>query len=169
MGRHKPGKPRRSSKDPHDHPGVHLEELPHSDGPDADDALFAAVTGAALARCTSCQDVTLTLLVEDPATCARLVELACGAMIEAEGSPPPNQTDPDLPGLASLSFRRLARAGQGATAHAMHEECERMTARERRDAANTALDTIVGYAYLPPGGLAGLRRQHMRLGGNSAL
>ncbi|MFJ1709379.1 hypothetical protein [Kitasatospora sp. NPDC088346] len=153
MGRHKPGKPRHASKDLHDHPSLPVEMLPHFDGPDADGALFEAVIGAALASCTSCQDVTLTLLVEDSATCARLVQLACGMLAEFEGGVPLNQTDPDLPGFASLPFRRLARATQDTTAQAVLRECERMTARERRDAVNTALDTLIGYVALPPGTL----------------
>ncbi|GAA2997344.1 hypothetical protein GCM10020229_10360 [Kitasatospora albolonga] len=159
MGRQKPGKPRRrSGRDPHRHPGIVVNDGPHPDGWNTDAALLETVTGAALARCTSCQDVTLTLLVEDPVTCARLVELACEAIIERQGSLPRNQTDPDAPGFASLAFRRLARAGQGATTRGMYQECEQMTGEERRAAANTALDTLVGFASLPPGLIDQLKR-----------
>lgn len=158
MGRQKPNKPRRdSTKGVHRHPGLSLDAGPHPDGWKADRALLEAVTGAALARCTSCQGVTLTLLVEDSVTCARLVELACEAITKREGSLPHNQTDPDASGYASLAFRRLARASQDVTAHRMYQECEQMTVHERRAAANTALDTLVGYAALPQGLLTRLR------------
>lgn len=158
MGRQKPGKPRRSSNDTHNHPGLPAAMLPHFDGPDPNGALFRAVIGAALESCTSCQDATLTLLVEDPATCARLVQLACGMLAEFEGGLPADQTDPDVSSFASVAFRRLARATQDTTAQAVFRECEQMTPRERRDAANTALDTLVGYTHLPSQDLAQLRR-----------
>ncbi|AWN32621.1 hypothetical protein DKG71_42335 (plasmid) [Streptomyces sp. NEAU-S7GS2] len=122
--------------------------MPQPGGWQADSKLFEDVTGAAFERCASCQDAALTLLVEDAVTTARLVELACGAIINVEGNMPASQIDPDAPGAASPEFRRLARAGLGKTSDGMYRECAQMTATERRAAANTALDTLVGYAAI---------------------
>ncbi|MFD7732165.1 hypothetical protein ACFV6F_17470 [Kitasatospora phosalacinea] len=151
MGRQKPGRERRQRPGTeHEHPGWALEAIPQPGGWQADSRLFEEVTGAAFAACLSCQDVALTLLVEDAVTTARLVELACGAIIELVGDMPPELTDPGAPGTASPEFRRLARAGLGATTDGMYRECELMTAAERRAAANTALDTLVGYPAARP-------------------
>ncbi|MFE7193952.1 hypothetical protein [Kitasatospora sp. NPDC057541] len=147
MGREKSGKPRRPrSGADHDHCGWGLEAIPQPGGRQADSRLFAEVTGAAFEGCVSCQDMALTLLVEDAVTTARLVELACGAIIELVGNIPAALTDLEAPGVASPEFRRLTRAGLGATTDGMYRECELMTTAERRSAANTALDTLVGYA-----------------------
>ena len=152
MGREKPGKPRRPRVgSAHDHLGWSLEGVPQPAGWQADSLLFEEVTGAAFEGCTSCQDMALTLLVEDAVTTARLVELACGAIIDLVGDLPASQVDPDEPGDASQEFRRLARAGRGETTDGIYQECGLMTPAERRAAANTALDTLVGYAAVRPG------------------
>ncbi|PJN36701.1 hypothetical protein CG747_32815 [Streptomyces sp. CB02959] len=122
--------------------------MPQPGGWQADSKLFEDLTGAAFEGCMSCQDVLLTLLVEDAVTTARLVELACGAIIDLEGDLPASQIDPDVPGKASPEFRRLARAGLGKSTDGMYRECGQMSSPERRAAANTALDTLVGYAAL---------------------
>ncbi|MFD7735305.1 hypothetical protein ACFV6F_33595 [Kitasatospora phosalacinea] len=148
VGRQKPGRERRQRPgggSEHDHRGWNLEAMPQPGGWQPDSRLFEEVTGAAFAACLSCQDMALTLLVEDAVTTARLVELACGAIIELVGDMPPELTDPAAPGHASPEFRRLARAGLGASTDGMYRECELMTTAERRAAANTALDTLVGY------------------------
>ncbi|MFD8386153.1 hypothetical protein ACFV2X_47935 [Streptomyces sp. NPDC059679] len=149
MGRHKPDKPRRPRpEEAHAHRGWSLDDAPQPGGWQADSKLFEDVTGAAFEGCASCQDAALTLLVEDAVTTARLVELACGAIINVEGDMPASQVDPDAPGGASPEFRRLARAGLGKTTDGMYRECAQMNATERRAAANTALDTLVGYAAM---------------------
>jgi hypothetical protein len=151
MGREKPGKPRRPRlRDAHDHRGWSLDDVPQPGGWQADSRLFEDVTGAAFAGCASCQDAALTLLVEDAVTTARLVELACGVIISVEGRMPASQVDPDVPGVASPEFRRLARAALGETTDGMYRECARMTLAERRAAANTALDSLVGYDAIHP-------------------
>ncbi len=119
-------------------------------GCQADSRLFEEVTGAAFAACASCQDAALTLLVEDPVTTARLVELACGAIIRAEGDMLADQLDPDSAAVSSLEFRRLARAGLGRTTDGVYRECAQMTPAQRRAAANTVLDTLIGYAAIGP-------------------
>ncbi|MEU5157774.1 MULTISPECIES: hypothetical protein [Actinomycetes] len=151
MGREKPGKPRRPRPaEWHAHPGWSLDDVPQPGGWQADSKLFEELTGAAFEGCTTCQDVLLTLLVEDSVTTARLVEMACGAIIDLEGELPASQVDPDAPGEASREFRRLARAGLGTSTDGMYRECGQMTPAERRAAANTALDTLVGYAAMNP-------------------
>jgi hypothetical protein len=150
MGREKPGKPRRPrAQEEHAHRGWTLEAVPQPAGWQADSTLFEAVTGAVFEGCVSCQDASLTLLIEDAVTTARVAELACGAIINVEGHLPPSHTDPDLPDQASSpEFRRLAGAAQGKTTDGMYHACERMTPTERRAAVNTALDIIAGYAAL---------------------
>ncbi|GLW54690.1 hypothetical protein [Kitasatospora phosalacinea] len=83
-------------------------------------------------------------------TTARLVELACGAIIELVREMPSALTDPGVPGAAGPEFRRLARGGQGATTDGVYRACELMTTPERRGAANTTLDTLVGYRVTRP-------------------
>ncbi|QKW17674.1 hypothetical protein HUT16_37185 [Kitasatospora sp. NA04385] len=66
------------------------------------------------------------------------------------GDMPPELTDPGAAGGASSEFRRLARAGLGASTDGTYRECEPMTAVERRATANTALDTLVSYRAARP-------------------
>lgn len=128
----------------HQHPGF---EIPDSDplGRPVDGQLLGQFMGAGFAGCTSCQDALLTLMVEDPATTARLVELACVSTNAMLGGLPANMTDDGVPGFASPEFRRLARAGLDGANDAMFHECEQLTPVERRAAANTAADTLIGH------------------------
>lgn len=149
MGRNKPGKPRRerpAEPPQHLHEGFEIpDDFADPGGRPVDHRLLGEVMGAAFDGCTTCQDPLLTLMVEDPATSARTVELACVAIHGQLGGLPPSMTDEDAPGsTSSPEFRRLARAGLDGANDAMFRECERMTAAERRSAVNTAMDTIVG-------------------------
>lgn len=80
-------------------------------------------------------------LVTDSVTTARLVELACISLDRVSGGLPASALGDREPGHASLEFRRLARActtvarctGSGAP----------MTHDERREAACTAVDSLV--------------------------
>ncbi|MEV4928065.1 hypothetical protein [Streptomyces roseoverticillatus] len=147
MGRQKPGKPRRPrpEESAHAHEGFEIpDDFEHPGGRRIDNKLLGSLTGAAFDGCTSCQDPLLTLLVEDPVTTARLVELACVGAQSMFGGLPPSMTDDGVPGESSPEFRRLARAGLDGSNDAMFEECERMSPAERRAAANTALDTVIG-------------------------
>jgi hypothetical protein len=129
----------------HDHAGF---EIPATFGDPlgrpVDHALLGRFVGAAFDGCVSCQDPLLTLMVEDPATTARLVELACVATDAVLGGLPAGLTDQHAPGLAALEFRRLARAGLDGANDAMFTACADMTTTERRAAANTAADILVG-------------------------
>lgn len=129
----------------HDHGGF---EVPagYADpaGRPVDHALLGQFVGAAFDGCTSCQDALLTLLTEDAPTTARLVELACVATHAALGGLPANMTTPGVPGLCSPEFRTLAAAGADGNNAAMFAACEQMTAGQRREAANSAADIVVG-------------------------
>lgn len=131
------------SGDAHSHPGF---EVPDSDsaGRPVDHALLGKFVGAAFDGCTSCQDTLLTLMVEDAVTTARLVELACVSTQSLLGGLPANMTDEDAPGPAAPEFRRLARAGVDGANTAMFDDCAGMTSTERRAAANTAADILIG-------------------------
>lgn len=146
MGRDKPGKTKRQRPEPtdHDHGGFEIpDDMADPDGRPVDHKLLGTMVGAAMDRCLSCQDITLTLLVEDPVTTARLVELACVSVNSAFGGLPHSLTDEGVPSPAAPEFRRLARLGLDGGNAAMFAECGRMTTIERREAANTALDFIV--------------------------
>jgi hypothetical protein len=96
----------------HDHAGFEIPAtLAGPLGRPVDHDLLGRFVGAGFDGCTSCQDALLTLMVEDPDTTARLVELACVATHGALGGLPASMTDDDAPGLAAPEFRRLARAG----------------------------------------------------------
>ncbi|KPI33699.1 hypothetical protein OV450_6407 [Actinobacteria bacterium OV450] len=110
-----------------------------------DNLLLGQVLGTAMDRCTDCRDPLLTLLAEDAATTGRLVELACIGVHQAYGGLPAAMTEDDAGGICSPEFTRLARASLTGVNQAMFTECERMTTGQRRQAANTALDTLVGF------------------------
>jgi hypothetical protein len=124
-------------------------DLPDSLGRPVDGRLLGQFISAAFDGCTSCQDALLTLLVEDAATTARLVELACVATQGILGGLPASMTD-EGEGLSSPEFCRLARAGVDGGNDVMWRACGRMTIVERRAAANTAADTLVGILVTPP-------------------
>jgi hypothetical protein len=116
-------------------------------GRPVDVALLGRFVGAAWDGCPGCQAALLERLVTDSATTARLVELACVAIHQALGRLPANLVDDAAPGLAAPEFRRLVRAARDgvATDNAdMFAECARMSLAERRAAAVTAVDLLVG-------------------------
>jgi hypothetical protein len=147
MGRHKPSKPRRERPEPrqHDHTGFEIPaDVIAAEKRPVDHGLLGALMGAAIDGCTTCQDPLITLLTEDAATTARVVEMACVWMQQTLGGLPASLTDDNAPGYASLEFRRLARTGLDGSNDAMWQECQEMTPTQRREAANSALDLIVG-------------------------
>jgi hypothetical protein len=107
--------------------------------------LLGRFTGAAFDGCAPCQDALMAQMIQDPATTTRLVELACVATAGVLRGIPPSMTDPDAPGVASQEFRRLARAGADG---AMLAACEGMTPEQRRAAASTAADILIGHLML---------------------
>ncbi len=146
MGRNKPGKPRRERPEPegHAHEGFEIpDDYRDPAGRPVDHKMLGALVGAAMDSCLSCQDVLTTLLVEDSATTARLVELTCIAVDDASGGLPRSMTEGGGPGFAAPEFRRLATLGVDGGNAEMFEECGRMDVAERRSAVNTALDFLV--------------------------
>jgi hypothetical protein len=147
MGRHKPGKPRRERPEPtgHEHDGFEFPAgFKDQDAWTVDYGLLSSLIGAAYDRCTTCQDPLLTLLVEDATTTARLVEIGCIMTHHLLGGLPQSMWDPDVPGTSSREFRRLACAGLDGANEEMLTLCQTMTPTERRSAANTAMDQLIG-------------------------
>lgn len=128
----------------HRHEGF---EIPDGDplGRPVDHQLLSQFVGAASDGCTSCQDALLTLMTEDAATTARLVEIACVATQSALGGLPGSMTDPFAIGPEAPEFRRIARAGLDGANTALFTACEQLTPPERRAAANTAADILIGH------------------------
>lgn len=120
-------------------------------GRPVDHRLLGQFMSAAFDGCVSCQDPLLTLLCEDPVTTARLVEVACVSTQLVAGGLPPIMINPGPPGTPGAEFARLARLGADTadlTHAAMFAACEHMTVTERRAAANTAADILIGHMTL---------------------
>ena len=130
----------------HEHAGFDVPAGSDPLGRPVDGPLLGAFIGAAFDGCTSCQNAHLTIMVQDAPTTARLVELACIGVHQAMGGLPANLTDADEPGTASREFRVLAAAGADGGNAEMWARCAEMTPAERRAAANTAADLLVGLA-----------------------
>ncbi|HJP80568.1 MAG TPA: transposase [Pseudonocardiaceae bacterium] len=136
----------------HQHEGFEIpDDFRDPAGRPVDHDLLGRFVGAGFDGCTSCQDALLTLMVEDAATTARLVELACVITHKKLGGLPACMTEPDVPGMASPEFRALARAGTDDRNHEMFAACERMSVAERRAAANTAADMVIGQLLFAAG------------------
>ena len=125
---------------------VHVPALPpyvlETAGRAVDIELLDAFVGATVDGCFACQLVLMDDLVADPVSTARLVELACISLDRVMGGLPSSALYDHEPGPASLEFRRLARAGLY-DGGAVYRECGYMTLAERREAAYTAVDTLV--------------------------
>jgi hypothetical protein len=128
--------------DEHEHEP--FDAIDDPDGRPVDGALLGRFIGVAYDGCVTCQDPLLTLLVEDAATTARLVEVACVTTGEILGGLPSSML-PGGPGPASEPFRRLAAAGTDGNREALFTATAAMSTGERRAAANTAADTIIGF------------------------
>jgi hypothetical protein len=114
------------------------------EGRPVDHELLGRFVGAAFDGCASCQDAVLARMVQDAVTTARLVELACVATTAVLGGLPASLIRDDAPGLAGPEFRRLARAGLDGANDELFRLCGEMTAAERRAAADSAADLLVG-------------------------
>jgi hypothetical protein len=129
----------------HDHAGF---EFPpgYADplGRPVDYELLGRFVGAAFDGCAPCQDALLARMVQDAVTTARLVELACVATQGALGGLPAGLTQDGVPGLAGPELRRLARAGLDGANDELFRVCEEMTAAQRRAAADSAADLLIG-------------------------
>lgn len=116
-----------------------------SAGQPVDHDLLGKFVGAAFDGC-SCQGALLTLMVDDPATIAHLVELTCVSSQASFGGLPAYLIDDRLRGPASPEFRQLARLHGANTT--MVTVCREMTSHQRRCAVHTAVDLLVGNLHL---------------------
>ncbi|GAB4590270.1 hypothetical protein [Nocardia sp. IFM 10818] len=129
----------------HSHPGFDVPDDADPFGDrGVDGKLLGSFVGAAFDGCTSCQDAILTLLVQNAPTTARLVELACIAVHSTLGGLPPALLTPTGSGPTTPEFAQLARAGLDGDNTAMFALCETMSPEQRRAAANTAADLLIG-------------------------
>lgn len=128
----------------HDHSGFEPPAgYTDPEGRTIDNDLLGRVVGAGFDGCRPCETVVMDQLVQDPTSTARLVELACVAVASLLGGLPRNMAH-DAGGLSSPVFKRLARAGLNGRNGAVYDEAEQLTVEQRRAAADTALDTLVG-------------------------
>ncbi|MFE3206508.1 hypothetical protein [Embleya sp. NPDC059237] len=132
----------------HAHGGFGMPPENDAGGRPVDHVLLGSLVGAAMDGCVSCQDPLLTLLVEDPVTTSRVIELACIATQRAFGGLPASMTEDDVPGLSHPAFRRAARAGLDGANDALFATVGAMSPGDRRGAANTAIDTLAGFLGL---------------------
>ncbi|MFD5030015.1 hypothetical protein ACFWM0_06255 [Streptomyces sp. NPDC058405] len=133
----------------HDHGPVELPGGPvDAEGRAVNEALLAALTGAAVNGCAGCVERLLDEVAAEPACVARLVGVArLTAMRLDRGELPRFMTDDDdSSGPAAPEFKRLVRAVTAA--EPVTEVCERMTAGERRAAAGSAIEMLVGHLTL---------------------
>ncbi|MFE7747064.1 hypothetical protein, partial [Nocardia sp. NPDC057455] len=98
--------------------------------------------------CGPCQDETRNRITRHSPSTARLVELACIAVAEQLGGLPRNLTERGVPGLASEEFRSLARAGCDGHSDALYAACAALNDEQRRAAADSAGDLLVGMMSL---------------------
>ncbi|MFE9424224.1 hypothetical protein ACFYNO_14800 [Kitasatospora sp. NPDC006697] len=116
-----------------------------ADGRPVDQRLLGELTAAALKDCDGCVDRLLGAVAAEPASVARLVEVSRLIAIRLHnGELPPFMTDDqDMSGPGTAEFRRLVRAVNAA--EPLFEKCEQMTVAERRTAARTAVELLVGH------------------------
>lgn len=109
--------------------------------------LLGALMGAALefpSGCLPCQAKHLDDLAADGPTTARLAEIALMMISEAFGGIPSNTARVSVDG-GDAEFARMVAAGLEGQGAAVFELAEGMPPAERRRAASTALDTVVGF------------------------
>ena len=117
-------------------------------GRPVDHCLLGEFVGAVFDDCGSCGEALLALLVEDPVTTARLVELACIATRDLIGGVPENLTDTHTTSPIAAEFRSLAYTGLDGGNAAMFEECARMNPSQRRAAASSAAELLINQLSL---------------------
>lgn len=131
----------------HDH-ALGMEETADQLGRPVDIRLLNDFMGAAFDGCRPCQETKMPLIAADPVTCARLVEVACVAVNARFGGLPASLTDQDAYGQASPQFRTLAASGIGGENEAMFALCASMSPDDRRAAAESAADIVVGELFM---------------------
>lgn len=129
----------------HDHrPPPDLRVGPDPLGRPVNEDLIDQLLGALIDACPDCQRHALDQAQADPATTARIVELACVAVDRTFGGLPRNLTDDSALGLAHPAFRAMARAGIDHGPHALVAEAHHHPEPDRRGALTTALDLLAG-------------------------
>lgn len=127
----------------HGHEPVALPGGPvDAEGNVVDEALLAALTGAARHGCARCSEPLLDDVAAQPACVARLVEVTRMVAIRANhGDLPAFMTDADISTIPTTrEFTHLVRAATAA--EPLTAVCARMTTAERRAAARTAADIL---------------------------
>ncbi|MGY4969553.1 hypothetical protein ACWGCC_10025 [Streptomyces nigrescens] len=116
-----------------------------TDGRPVDQQLLGELLAAAIKGCSGCVDRLLGQVAADSVCVARLVELSRLTVLRVyRGELPSFMTDDDdRSGPGSAELRRLVRAVTAA--EPLFEECEQLTVAERRSAASTALELLVGH------------------------
>lgn len=133
----------------HEHGPVELPGGPvDAEGRAVNEALLAALTGAAVNGCMPCVESLLDEVAAEPACVARLVEVSrLTGLRFNRGELPPFMTEDDDPsGPAAPEFKRLVRAITAAEPVA--ELCEQMPPAQRRAAAGYAIELLVGQLTL---------------------
>jgi hypothetical protein len=107
---------------------------------------LAAVVGAAIDGCGPCQHAQLDVIQRDPVTLTRLVELSAIAVQGVAGGLPDSMTTESGPSRLGEHYRAMLRAGVDRVDD--HTEmcaiATALTHAERRQAADDALDMLVG-------------------------
>src|SRR5918998_223019 len=129
----------------HEHAPFEVSAHPaDGSGRPVDRELLGRFIGAGFDGCARCRNALLALMAEDAATTVRLVELACVAIHHAFAGLPLSVVDSQAPGPGAAAFRCVVHAGLGGAHAAMLRECDRMTPGQRRAAAETAADLLIG-------------------------
>lgn len=113
-----------------------------------DHELLGRFVSAAVDSCTRCQDALMTLMIDDPATTACLVELTCVSTQDLLGGLPTFLIQDHAPGPTSPEFRQLARTRLSGATTTLLSACEHMTSDQRRYAAHTAVSLLVDNLHL---------------------
>lgn len=110
-----------------------------------DGEVLAVLVGAAIDGCGPCQDTGLDALVADALTLVRLVEISATAVQGVTGGLPESMVHDGPWGALSGGYRALVRSGLDREGHApMYAVAAALDAGERRQAAQDALDIVVG-------------------------
>lgn len=109
----------------HHHGRLEIPAYPDPAGRPVDHELLGQFVGAAFEGCASCQEALLMLMVEDPATTARLVQWTCVSTQAAFGGLAEYLIRDGVPGPARPEFRQLARAGVEGDTISMVTACSR--------------------------------------------
>jgi hypothetical protein len=112
--------------------------------------LAAQLYDAVLDDCSKCRQELLAHLAKDSATAGVLIGWACVIVSETYGGLPEILLDgserDDAPFHPTAAFRTIACAHEDAGSNGVHAACMACTTEERLEAAETALELVVGLA-----------------------